>query len=47
MECSIKFNTVDWLLAGTHTHTHTHTHTDGWLDDTQAGWHTQVGWHTH
>ena len=25
----------------------THTHTDGWLDDTQAGWHTQVGWHTH
>ena len=36
MECSLKFNTVDWLLAGTHTHTHT----DGWLDDTQAGWHT-------
>ena len=28
----IKFNTVNWLLAGTHT--------DGWLDDTQAGWHT-------
>ena len=43
----IKFNTVDWLLAGTQTqlvgwmtHRLAGTHTDGRLDDTQAGWNT-------
>ena len=34
----IKFNTVDWLLAGTQTQFKYMTYI--WLDDTQAGWHT-------
>ena len=43
----IKFNTVDWLLAGTQTqlvglmtHRLADTHTDGWLEQKLAGTHT-------
>ena len=46
MECSLKLNTIDWLLASTHTemvgtHRLAGTHTDDWLTEQRlTGTHT-------